>query len=106
MVQPACLPVCLFALTCLPAGWIGCFLQEAPALPSRVLGADDLLPILCYLLAHGHDVETARPRKSRLTTLLAWCSAMADGGGGEGEWMTQAMHSALTHLVESAPPTG
>lgn len=76
--------------------------QEASPLPSRVLGADDLLPILCFLLARGADVETARSSQSRLTTLLAWCGAMADGDGGEGEWMAQAMQSALTHLIENA----
>jgi hypothetical protein len=27
---------------------------------------------------------------------------MTDSGGGEGEWMVQAMHSALSHLIENA----
>ena len=76
--------------------------QDAAPLPSRVLGADDLLPILCFILARGADVEISRPSHTRLTTLLAWCSAMTDSGGGEGEWMAQAMHFALTHLIENA----
>ncbi len=67
-----------------------------------MLGADDLLPILCFILARGADVETSRPSHTRLTTLLAWCSMMTDSGGGEGEWMVQAMHSALSHLIENA----
>ena len=75
---------------------------DAPPLPSRVLGADDLLPVLCFLLARGRGVETARPDVRRLTTLLAWCGAMAEGGGSEGEWMAQAVQSALTHLMEVA----
>ena len=29
-------------------------------------------------------------------------SAMAEGGGSEGEWVATAMHAALSHLVEVA----
>lgn len=76
--------------------------QDAGPLPSRVLGADDLFPILCFIVARGADLETTRPSHTRLTTLLAWCSSMADGGGGEGEWMAQSMRSALTLLIENA----
>ena len=75
---------------------------DAPPLPKRVLGADDLLPILCFVVARGCEVELSRPKPRRLTTLLAWSSAMAEGGGSEGEWVATAMHAALSHLVEVA----
>lgn len=89
----------LAAVSCSLGAWCP---QDAGPLPSRVLGADDLFPILCFIVARGADIETTRPIHTRLTTLLAWCSAMADGGGGEGEWMVQSMRAALTLLIENA----